>query len=77
MAVAEFKMQYQWTPSQLLKYLSTWSAIKHYQAQNEDEPLLELAEYLKCDEQLLHIEFPIFLRIGKLPLLKKKCFMKK
>ena len=76
-AVAEFKMQYQWTPSQLLKYLSTWSAIKHYQAQNQDEPLLELAEYLKCDEQLLHIEFPIFLRIGKLPLPKKKCFMKK
>jgi hypothetical protein len=28
--VAEFKMQYQWSAAQLLKYLSTWSAIKHY-----------------------------------------------
>jgi len=75
--VATFKMQYQWSSAQLLKYLSTWSAIKHYCEQNQDHPLLDLAEQLKSEPQDLNIEFPIFLRVGKLRKPNKKCFMRK
>jgi len=74
---AEFKMQYQWSSAQLLKYLSTWSAIRHYREQTQNEPLLELAEALQHNEKVLDVEFPIFLRIGKLSVKKKKRFMKK
>ena len=76
-AVPKFKMQYQWSATQLLKYLSTWSAVKHYQQQNQDEPLWEIAELLQHDQQLINIEFPVFLRVGKLEKVTKKCFMKK
>lgn len=60
-----FKMKYQWTAAQLLKYLSTWSAVRHYSEKNNKHPLLALAEILTSDEDELQIEFPIFLRIGK------------
>ncbi|MDR0236477.1 class I SAM-dependent methyltransferase [Acinetobacter sp.] len=75
--VTNFKMQYQWSSAQLLKYLSTWSAIKHYCEKNQDHPLLELAEQLSSEDQDLKIEFPVFLRLGRLKTVKKKCFMKK
>ncbi|MEN8408429.1 class I SAM-dependent methyltransferase [Acinetobacter bereziniae] len=75
--VASFKMQYQWSAAQLLKYLSTWSAIKHYCEKNQDHPLLELAEQLSSEHEDLKIEFPVFLRLGRVKQVKKKCFMKK
>ena len=75
--VPAFKMQYQWSSAQLLKYLSTWSAVKHYHQKNQDEPLLELAEHLQQYEGVFEVEFPIFLRIGKLKAVKKKRFLKK
>ncbi|KAF1014302.1 MAG: putative methyltransferase [Acinetobacter bereziniae] len=75
--VTNFKMQYQWSSAQLLKYLSTWSTIEHYCEKNQDHPLLELAEQLSSEDQDLKIEFPVFLRLGRLKTLKKKCFMKK
>lgn len=77
---ADLKMQYRWSAAQLLKYLSTWSAIKHYCDQNnhpQDHPLLELAEVLTEEHEDLLIEFPIFLRLGKLKTEKKTCFMRK
>ena len=79
---ATFKMQYQWSAAQLLKYLSTWSAVKHYDDKNHGDrdyshPLLELAEVLTDEHEDLTIEFPIFLRIGRLKIIKKKRFMKK
>ncbi|RKG40482.1 class I SAM-dependent methyltransferase [Acinetobacter rongchengensis] len=73
----ELKMQYQWSSAQLLKYLSTWSAVKHYIDQNKINPLHDLAEVLSAEQALLTIEFPIFLRVGKIKKYKKKSFMKK
>lgn len=73
----ELKMQYQWSSAQLLKYLSTWSAVKHYIDQNKINPLHDLAEVLSAEQALLTIEFPIFLRVGKTKKHKKKSFMKK
>ncbi|AXQ23740.1 class I SAM-dependent methyltransferase [Acinetobacter wuhouensis] len=77
--VPAFKMQYQWTAAQLLKYLSTWSAVKHYCEKNPslDHPLVALAEVLTEAHEDLILEFPIFLRVGKLKQVKKRRFMKK
>lgn len=64
--VTPLKMQYEWTAAQLLKYLSTWSAVKHYQDKNQTSPLVELAESLSHQQTELKIEFPILLRLGHL-----------
>lgn len=71
-AVTSLKMQYQWTAAQLLKYLSTWSAVKHYQDKNNASPLVALAEILSQQEADLTIEFPILLRLGRLKAKKSK-----
>lgn len=63
--VPKFSMTYQWTAAQLLKYLSTWSAIKNYQDQYAEHALLDLAEYLQDLEQKFEITFPVFLRLGR------------
>lgn len=73
----ELKMEYQWSSAQLLKYLSTWSAVKHYIDKNQINPLHDLAEALSTEHELLNIEFPIFLRLGRAKKQKRKCFMKK
>lgn len=71
-ATPQLTLQYEWTASQLLKYLSTWSAVGHYQQQKGQHPLLEIAEYLKDREQHIQVEFPVLLRIGRLSIPKKK-----
>ena len=63
--VHNFSMTYLWTAAQLLKYLSTWSAIKNYQDQYAEHALLDLAEYLQDLEQKFEITFPVFLRLGR------------
>lgn len=70
--VEALKMQYQWTSAQLLKYLSTWSAVKRYQEKNQVSPLLDLAEILSQQQANLNIEFPILLRLGRLKVKKSK-----
>ena len=68
----QLTLQYQWNASQLLKYLSTWSAVGHYRQQKGQHPLLEVAEYLKDRDQEIHVEFPVLLRLGTRPIAKKK-----
>ena len=34
---AQLKMSYQWSASQLLDYLNTWSAVKYYRQKNEND----------------------------------------
>lgn len=77
-SVPDLDMQYQWTLEQLLNYLSTWSAIKTYKQKNQIDPLEDLQNYFKhthASDLILEIEFPIFLRIGRLEAVKKnhKC----
>lgn len=61
------KMYYQWNAVQLLDYLNTWSAIKHYQKQNTDDPLQQIRALLdrEAPECVFDIEFPILLRVGQ------------
>ena len=60
-----FKIQLQWSFQQFINYLHTWSAVKHYMEQNGIDPIDQI-ESLYVDDQLLNIEFPVLLRVGKL-----------
>ncbi|NHB56794.1 methyltransferase domain-containing protein [Acinetobacter sp. 194] len=67
--VPRLKMHYQWSVDQFLNYLSTWSALKKYKKENQQDPLKKLAEFFQehgYKHALLNVEFPIFLRIGRL-----------
>ncbi|NNG81043.1 class I SAM-dependent methyltransferase [Acinetobacter sp. ANC 5378] len=63
-AVAEMYLQYQWSPQQLLNYLKTWSALKHYQDKNAHDPLQLISNALQAVPENLDVTFPVLLRIG-------------
>ena len=62
-----FAYEVSWTFAQLMGYLSTWSAVKHYQQQtglNPLEPLQEeLGTHWQPNQQKL-VTFPMLLRLG-------------
>lgn len=64
-AMPAFKIQLEWSFEQLMDYLSTWSAIKHYVEQNGADPLDRIRNLSSIDQRL-KIEFPVLLRVGKL-----------
>lgn len=69
-ATSELSMSFQWSAAQLLDYLNTWSALKHYRAKNSDDPLYEIKAFFALDDygnQVFELKFPIFLRLGRLP----------
>ena len=66
LAVPEFKMQYQWSAAQLLNYIQTWSAVKHYREQNQRNPLQALEAYLELHTGPVIVEFAVLLRLGRL-----------
>lgn len=59
-----------WSAEQLLAYLNTWTGLKHYRAamvvESAVDPLQALQFYLAKNTFELEINFPVFLRIGKL-----------
>lgn len=62
---AQLKMSYQWGASQLLDYLNTWSAVKHYRQKNENDLFDQLKQLLvKKGDVLFQVNFPILLRVG-------------
>jgi ubiquinone/menaquinone biosynthesis C-methylase UbiE len=61
-------MKYCWTRDQLLGYLRTWSAVKHYQQRNGVDPVgLIEADLMACfrDVAEKEIVFPLLLRVGR------------
>lgn len=64
-AMPDFKIQLAWSSEQLIDYLYTWSAIKHYIQQNDTDPLNRIRALCSSD-QSFQIEFPILLRVGTL-----------
>jgi len=65
----EMASEYRWTPEHLLGYLSTWSAVGHYEKQTGNNPLDEafVAALRKAwgNEPVKTVRFPIFGRIGR------------
>ena len=65
-AVPALSLHYQWTAQQLLSYLNTWSALKHYQEQHSDDPLQLISNALKTAPEHLDVTFPVLMRVGTL-----------
>ncbi|CAN5449681.1 class I SAM-dependent methyltransferase [soil metagenome] len=65
----DFKMELNWTAEQILGYLETWSAVKHYQKAHQKNPLdlirTELKQVLSRKEHH-KVVFPIFLRLARI-----------
>ena len=55
-----------WTLERFLNYLRTWSAVRQYIHENEDDPVISLGEELKSvwGNEEREVRFPIFLRVG-------------
>ena len=63
----KFIIYRQWQLNQLIDYLNTWSAVKKFIQQNNHNPLDDLAQQLNQivhANEVLHIQFPIFMLIG-------------
>ncbi len=63
-AVPDLHLEYQWSPRQLLSYLKTWSALKHYQDKNDHDPLQLISNALQAVPENLDVTFPVLLRVG-------------
>ena len=64
----KLQMQVSWTQDQLLKYLNTWSAVKHYEKEHHLNPIDLIAEAVKENwgpDEYRMFEFPLLLRVGK------------
>jgi ubiquinone/menaquinone biosynthesis C-methylase UbiE len=61
-----FEVRRSWTLDRFLNYLRTWSAVRQYIHENEDDPVGMLGEVLVKDwgEGEREIVFPVFSRIG-------------
>jgi ubiquinone/menaquinone biosynthesis C-methylase UbiE len=64
-----FSITVNWTLEQYIKYIQTWSAVKHYMAEHSEDPTLILYnEFSKIwpVNEVRTISFPIFMHIGEL-----------
>ncbi len=68
-ASPHFDMSLQWSVTQFLAYLNTWTGLKHHRSQNAAadyiDPLKPIIDYLKNKNVDVDIHFPIFMRIGR------------
>ncbi|PBQ30288.1 SAM-dependent methyltransferase [Sphingobacteriaceae bacterium] len=65
----EFPNEYEWTFDQLIGYLQTWSAVKHYEKQKNENPVLTMLPELQKAwgaEIVRKIKFPILLRLARI-----------
>lgn len=60
----EFTIRHTWNREQLLGYLNTWSAVKHYKDRHEINPIDLILPELP-DFETVVISFPVLMRIGK------------
>ncbi|QJW88932.1 class I SAM-dependent methyltransferase [Spirosoma taeanense] len=64
---AEFIVQRTWSLERFLNYLRTWSAVRQYIHENEEDPVTELGRAIATHWHAVEreIRFPVFLRMGK------------
>lgn len=67
---ATFAIRRDWTLERFLNYLRTWSAVRQYIFENEEDPVTAFGERLQPlwgdGEQAIH--FPVFCRVGRVGL---------
>ena len=63
----EFEQIYNWGIEHLLGYLRTWSAVKHYERENNQDPVSLIENDLRQSfGRKNKITFPIFVKMGKI-----------
>ena len=66
-ATPELELNYVWTAQQLFEYLTTWSAVQHYERKTGHSALTEIADDLKAHKDAsISVTFPVLLRLGRL-----------
>lgn len=69
MPAPAFEIEVEWTLTQLVAYLSTWSAVKRYQAECENNPLpalmAELQTHWGNPDTARKLQWPLFMRVGR------------
>ncbi|GAB3889489.1 class I SAM-dependent methyltransferase [Spirosoma agri] len=63
----QFTIHRNWTLDRFLNYLRTWSAVRQYIHENEEDPVTDFGEQLKAHwgEGEREIRFPVFFRLGR------------
>ncbi|MDB5241953.1 MAG: SAM-dependent methyltransferase [Spirosoma sp.] len=63
----EFMVQRHWPLDRFLNYLRTWSAVRQYIHENEEDPVVSLGDRLKplWGDGEREVLFPVFLRMGR------------
>jgi ubiquinone/menaquinone biosynthesis C-methylase UbiE len=63
----EFSIQLNWSVEDLLHYLNTWSAVKHYENSKNENPLKHIENKLKSAYGTAQrkITFPIIIKVGR------------
>jgi hypothetical protein len=68
-AAPSFQMETEWTLPQLSGYISTWSAVGRYRAQQGDDPIPELirrmAEVWGTPSTTRLVRWPLIVRVGR------------
>ena len=63
----DFVQKYEWDIEHLLGYLRTWSAVKHFQKENNQDPVCLIeAELKKAFGKKNKVTFPILMRMGRI-----------
>lgn len=63
----EFEQKYNWDIEHLLGYLRTWSAVKHYERENNQDPVSLIENDLRESfGRKNKITFPVFVKMGKI-----------
>ena len=67
--VPQFSSSYTWTPDDLIGYLNTWSAVKHYEKQQGHNPVQLVEQQIReaFEGETTTVTFDILTRVGKLP----------
>ena len=65
-----FKIKIKYSRADYLAYLGTWSAVKNYKLDNQNDPIelieSEIAEVWEDKEELREVKWPIHLRVGRM-----------
>lgn len=62
-----FQFSFQWSLADLQGYLTSWSSVQKYIAQNEQNPVLDLIAKIRSlwGRDPRNVSFPLFLRVGR------------
>ena len=63
-----YSSSYAWSPDDLLGYLNTWSAVKHYEKQQGHNPVQQIVQQLRdaFESPTATVTFDILTRVGKI-----------